>query len=110
MDLPIDHDQREGWHVLGVRGEVDLATAPQLARAIGDVVGADQPVCLDLSGVSFMDSTGLRELVRARNAVDEVGGRLVIVPGTGPVAKLLSITGLEGKLELSDSVDAALAS
>ncbi len=109
MDLVIDHQQRDGWDVLGVTGEVDLATAPQLARAIGDVLGAEQRLCLDLSGVAFMDSTGLRELVKAHNTVDEVGGTLVIVPGGGPVAKLLAITGLEGKLALSESVDQALA-
>ncbi len=109
MDLSIQHEVKTDWDVLTVGGEIDLATAPELGRAIGEVVGPGCRVCLDLSSVAFIDSTGLRELIRALNAVEAAEGALVVIPGDGPVAKLLAITGLDGKLVLRDSVEQAVA-
>jgi anti-sigma B factor antagonist len=74
--------------VVSVAGELDLATAPELARALASVEG---DVTVDLSAATFADPSGLRVLLVAG------GGRRVRVLCRvgGPVARLLALTGTE---------------
>jgi anti-sigma B factor antagonist len=59
----------DGVMVIRVRGELDLATAPELDLAVADAVGLrPNRMVIDLGGVTFMDSTGCRSLVRAHQA------------------------------------------
>ncbi len=110
MELAIAHHTSGEWDVHAVRGEVDLATAAQFERDIFEAVSEGCKLCLDLTGVSFMDSTGLRVLIGGLKAVEEADGELRIVAGDGAVAKLLTITGLDDRLDLYPSVDAATGS
>lgn len=107
MELVTAHRIEGDWDVVAVQGEVDLATAPQLERDVTEHVHEGCRLCLDLTGVSFMDSTGLRVLIGTLRAVEEANGHLRIVSGDGPVAKLFSITGLHDRLDVRDSVAAA---
>jgi anti-sigma B factor antagonist len=66
---------------LQVRGELDLATAPQLARCLRELQPNADRVCLDLTGVSFLDLSGLRVLLDARRDAGERGAQLRVVPG-----------------------------
>ena len=84
-----------GWIVTG---EVDAHTAPALADALFAPI-AGQPT-LDLGGVSFMDSSGLRVLVEATKRARADGGDLVIVNATTAVARLVTIGGLADHLTL----------
>ncbi|MFF8772489.1 STAS domain-containing protein [Kitasatospora sp. NPDC015120] len=79
-------------------GEIDIATAPRLGRRLAAALGAHREVVLDLSEVTFMDCSGLRVLVQARNRADRYGGRLVLRGARGPVARLLRLTGLGRRL------------
>jgi anti-sigma B factor antagonist len=64
MDLGIDVTDRGDWAVLAVRGEIDVATAPQLREELLELVSAGRKqIVVDLSGVDFLDSTGLGVLV-----------------------------------------------
>ncbi len=110
MDLVTNHHEEDGWDVLAVTGEIDLATAPQFEREVSEYIREGCRLCLDLSGVSFMDSTGLRVLIGALKGVEENDGSLRVVAGDGPVAKLLTITGLDERLDLYPSVAAATGS
>ncbi len=75
--------------VVSVAGELDVATAPELARALA---GIDGDVTVDLSGATFADPSGLRVLLAARAG----GCRLRVVRrGGGPVARLLTLTGTD---------------
>ena len=90
-------------------GAIDLASSPALKAALTELceLGYTQFV-LDLSDVSHMDSTGLGVLVGLQNRLDESGWlRLAAVPPN--VAKLLSMVGLDERLETFPNVDAALA-
>ena len=80
-------------------GEIDAHTAPSLAAAID---GAGPDVALDLSGVEFVDSSGLRVLIDAHQRLDEAGGALRIVSPSDPVRRLLEISGVDGYLTVSD--------
>jgi stage II sporulation protein AA (anti-sigma F factor antagonist) len=74
-----------------VAGEVDLDTAEQLAAGLGACHGT---VVVDLAGVTFIDSSGLGTLVRARNRLTSEGGGLLVAEPTERVRRLFELTGL----------------
>lgn len=97
--------------VLAVRGEVDLHSAPQLQDRLLQVI--DKPfvgrrsVVVDLTGVSFLDSTGLGVLVTARNEAERAGTALGLVCTSDRMLKLFRITGLDGVFEIYPSLPGA---
>jgi anti-sigma B factor antagonist len=97
--------------VLGVRGEVDLYSAPALKHALTQLFeGGSSTVVVDLSDVSFLDSTGLGALVEARVTATEAGGSLPLVCDQERVLKLFTITGLDSVFTMHDTLELALAS
>lgn len=103
MNLDIEQHAVDGWTVLSVTGEIDLATAPEMDAALA---AADGDVILDLSAVSFMDSTGIRSLVAAHRAAESADRGFRIVVGR-QIERLLEMTGLDGTLPLAGSLDNA---
>jgi anti-anti-sigma factor len=81
-----------------VEGELDMASGPELTRTVVEAQRQGAPISLDFSGVSFMDSSGLRALLDA--VASKNGSRpLVIVHPTPPVRRVLEISlphGVEG--------------
>src|SRR5919202_189512 len=67
------------------------------------------PLVFDLSAVTFVDSSGLRELLRARMECDRRGGRLVLAGVPRTVARLLDLTGTTTMFEIAPTLGAALA-
>src|SRR3712207_685893 len=105
------HERDGDVHVLQLAGDLDLAGAPDLARRI-DIARRDgvRRLLVDLSGVRFCDSTGLRALLGAARELRIAGGRLsVACPGDGTVARLLDLTGMREALDVHDDVEAATA-
>ncbi len=86
----------EDGHVrLRVAGEVDLVTAPRLQGALATACDQGCDVVVDLNGVAFMDSTGLRALLQARELARRLGGSLrLVVAEDGQVARLLELAGV----------------
>jgi anti-anti-sigma factor len=93
-----------GRLVVTVRGELDLATAPQLEEALVPPLRDGGAAVLDLRGLEFMDSTGVRVIVAAHAAAKESGGSLSVVrtDPEGPVGRVLEISGLDAVLDLVD--------
>lgn len=102
----VDHDGSAT--VLSVKGEIDIATAPELEERLRAATG-DGTLVVDLTEVAFIDSTGLRALLTANEAASDAGSKLVLVVAEGPVTKLFDITGVDRIFEVADSRDAALA-
>jgi anti-sigma B factor antagonist len=102
---------RDGVAVLELIGELDLAVHERF-RALVDEVVVERPtlVVVDVAEVEFMDSTMLRELLRAHRALEEAGARLVVAGAQPAVSRLLELTGTHEVLALSESRDAALGS
>ncbi len=90
-----------------VTGELDLATAPALERAVHHAHAGGRLMVLDLRGVSFCDSTGLHLILRASRRARDEGRRLVIVRGSEQVQRLFALTGVDEQLEIVE--DAAMA-
>lgn len=110
MDLDVSVSEAGDWKVVAVEGEVDLASAPTLRRHFEEAAEAGNQVVADLTSVKFMDSTGLRVLIAAHQEMEADAGKFAVVPGQGPVARLLSLTGVDQKLSVFDSVEAAIGS
>jgi anti-anti-sigma factor len=91
--------QGEGtWRVRG-RGELDVATAARLEAALEPLVDSSATlVVLDLSEVSFLDSSGLRTIVRTATSLEDAHGRLIIDGVSPAVSRVLEVTGLLERL------------
>ena len=99
----------EEARVLRMRGDLDIAVAPELMPRVPELVAGVPGVVLDLSAVTFFDSAGVRLVDRfARECGrDGVAFAVVAAPGTPP-ARVLEIVGFGPPLVASD-LDAALA-
>jgi anti-sigma B factor antagonist len=96
--------------VVSVAADVDLNTAPRLLRELTQLVAdGRRALVVDLTRVGFCDSSGLTALVRARNRLDEVGGRVTLAGATRSVARVLDISGLAEIFGRYPSVEAACA-
>src|SRR3954470_21551645 len=86
------------------RGELDLATAPDLEDAVLGELDAGRTVVIDLRGLEFMDSSGVRVLIAAHAKAGDAGERLSLVrpPQGGTVARILEIAGVEQALRMVD--------
>lgn len=80
--------------LVAVRGEIDMASAPQLRELLETATDAGVTrVVLDCRGLEFLDSSGIGVLVAARKRLGE-GGELVIDSPPAHVRKVLDITGV----------------
>jgi anti-anti-sigma factor len=96
--------QDSGGHMtVSLKGELDLSSVGKVEEEL-ERVEAEEPalLVLDLSRLSFLDSTGLRAVVTADERARSNGRRLVIVRGPDAVQRVFAITRLEERLEMVD--------
>lgn len=110
MDLQL-HTLTSGvTTVVAVAGEVELHSAAQLRAALLEACAVEAPcVVVDLSGVNFMDSSGIGVIVGALKRARERGGNLSLVGLQPRVRRIFEITGLLGALPFYATVDEAVA-
>ncbi|MGW4500531.1 STAS domain-containing protein [Micromonospora sp. NPDC004336] len=110
MDLLLSVRPGRGCTVLEVRGELDMATSPQLRDGLQRLVDAgDRQVVVDLAGVGFIDSSGLGVLVMMFKTLRDVGGRLCLAAVQPAVRNVLAVTSVDRAIDVYDSVPAAEA-
>ena len=104
-------DADPGLAVLVVGGEVDYEVSPQLkARLMKAIKAGTRRFVLDLTDVSFIDSTAIGVIAGAVERLDEVGGGSVAVVSTHEkVMQIFEITGLDNVLTVHSSREDALA-
>lgn len=99
----------DGYTVVWVRGEIDIATAPELMRELAGAVGANQcRVVVDLTQVTFMDASGLNALVLARGRAEASSGEFRLVGTSGMVCKILHITGLDQFFSVHSTIEESM--
>jgi anti-sigma B factor antagonist len=104
-DEPVD----DTTHVLSPEGEIDALTAPQLGRRLlGLAEEGKTAVVVDLSSVTFIDSTGLGVLLNALRALGRRRGKLVLVCPNERVLRPFQVTGLEDRLPIFPTREAAI--
>ncbi|MFF5051669.1 STAS domain-containing protein [Micromonospora sp. NPDC000663] len=110
MDLSLSVRPGRGCTVLEVRGELDMATSPQLRQGLQRLVDAgDRQVVVDLAGVGFMDSSALGMLVVMFKAFREAGGRLSLASAQPAVQTVLTVTSVDRVIRVYESAEAAEA-
>ncbi|MFE2872224.1 STAS domain-containing protein [Embleya sp. NPDC059259] len=98
-----------GHTLVTVHGEIDMDSGPILDDALSRQVSAGlNRLLLDLSSVAFIDSFGLRILVRAERRAREAGGSLQLIAPTRAVARVLRLTGFTLMVAVHDTVQQAL--
>ena len=111
MTLSVSTRTEAGCAIVVVSGDVDISTSPALREALAGVLNnGTRAVVVDMSGVRFVDSTGLGVLVGAYTAVRNAGGRLAVVNDHAAVLKVLSITALHDVLGVHPTLAEAVAS
>ena len=99
--LDFETSEREDRTHVALRGELDLSTVEKVERELTRVEKAGASfVLLDLSELTFLDSTGLRLIVNADQRARESDRRLTIVKGPAPVQRVFSITKLDERLDM----------
>lgn len=99
-----------GCAVVFVAGEVDMATAADLNSAAVTALREHGPhLVLDLTQLSFMDSTGLKVLLALQQRVPLGGGRLVLVNPPRATIRVLTVTGVDRTFVIRESIEAAAA-
>jgi anti-anti-sigma factor len=98
--------------VVEVAGEVDMRVAPELEEALAPKsLGGCRSVVVDLTGVSFMDSTGVRALLVAHSAYQEAGiGSAVAVGADSPAHRVIELVEVADMLSVHSDRAAAEAS
>lgn len=100
--LVIEVSEDDTGAVLVLRGELDPHTAPRLRGEIDRALGAGRVnLVLDLAGLSFIDSSGLRVIISAHKDSSERDGHLVLRSPSPTARRLLDITGLLDHIEIS---------
>lgn len=101
MDLiSVDVDEHDGWTVVGLAGQLDVATAPAARQALVEAqFGADR-VVLDLDGIELLDSFGLAILVGGLKRARSHGRELVVRCTRERLLQLFALTRLDEVLTI----------
>jgi anti-sigma B factor antagonist len=81
--------------ILQLVGELDISSAPALRQQLTELLTSDGDVVVDLSGLTFMDSSGISVLIVAHKRARNQGRKMTLRHPGGPVAKVLAISGTD---------------
>jgi anti-sigma B factor antagonist len=110
VPFAVDHREVDGGiGLVSVEGELDLSSAPNLKWALADTLGPGvKQIVVDLSRVTFIDSTALGVLVGVRRTLGP-GGRIAIAGSDADVMNIFELTGLDATFDMFASAEEALA-
>jgi anti-anti-sigma factor len=97
--LELEQHDAGARRTLVLTGELDMACAPVLDATLRRIcIEPTEAVTLDLSGLTFMDSTGLRTVLLAKELCEQHDCELMLTPGSPQIQRLFEVTGLLGRL------------
>jgi anti-sigma B factor antagonist len=110
QQLAVDITRMDATDLVTVSGELDMASALGLAGPLTDIAhDGDGSVVIDLSGLSFMDSTGMSVLLNARRRLTRQGRGMLVICPAGPVMRVFELTSMVETLRVHPSREAAMA-
>jgi anti-sigma B factor antagonist len=105
-DRPLGEDS----HVLELIGQVDLYTAPAFKERMAQLIEkGNMRIVVDLTRVSFMDSTALGVLVGGLKRLRPAGGSIAVVCADEQVIRLFELTGLDHTFDIHETLEQAAA-
>ena len=108
--LSIETDNRQSVSVVKVKGRVDSETAPELDDALIKLLQADRnQIVLNLQGVDYISSAGLRAVVKAYQAAKKSGGDVRLASVSTPVEVILRTVGMMQMLHMYPTEQEAMA-
>ncbi|MER7566964.1 STAS domain-containing protein [Streptomyces sp. NPDC097941] len=109
-ELSVVRTDADGITVLGLDGEIDHQSVSGLTRALAPAdASVERRVVIDLSRVTFMDSSGVNALIAAFQAARATGGWLRLVVVRGAVLRTLQLVGLDTVIPFHSTLEDALA-
>jgi anti-sigma B factor antagonist len=103
----LDTRQRDGHVVVALRGELDVLDAASFAAALAELAAREPEIIVDLTGLEFIDSSGVAALVLARNQARQAGGDLFLAGPQQQVLRFLTVTRLVDAFAVHGSVEQA---
>lgn len=107
--LSVVRDDVDGIAVLGLRGEVDYQSVGALSEAVPEPSGDSLRIVVDLSLVTFMDSSGVNALIAAHQTTQAARGWLRLAGARGAVLRTVQLVGLDSLVSCHPTVEDALA-
>ena len=105
-----EDDADAGAHVISLRGEIHVSTAPRLAEHLTEAIESGKTrIVLDMSGVEFIDSTGLSVLLNGLRLAGQRQGRLALVCTNPTVLRLFQSPNLDSTFDIFDDRAKAIA-
>ena len=106
MNLKLDKSLHQGVDVISISGEVDLYTASALKEMTYEVLDTGvSNIILDMTGLDFMDSSGLGVLVGTLKRVRSAGGSLWLICDRDNLLKIFRLTGLDKVFTIHASLE-----
>lgn len=103
----IESGHVHGASIIVIDGELDLASAPQLVEVSTKLAEGREAVILDLSSVTFVDSSGVRALLDAERIVGDKGRRMALLRPGVAVTRLLDLVDLRSRFTEVQALDEA---
>jgi anti-sigma B factor antagonist len=97
----------DGHAVVALRGELDLVDAVAVAAALAAAAAREPQIIVDLTGLEFIDSSGVAALARGRRQAWQAGGDLVLAAPQGEVMLVLALTRLSDAFRVYATVEEA---
>lgn len=101
-------EDQQGFKLVRVRGEVDLSWSQRLRKTILDALATTRPVAVDLSQVTYIDSSGIAALVEGFQNARGKGQRFNLVAVSKPVHAVLELARLDRVFPIFASLDEAV--
>jgi anti-sigma B factor antagonist len=105
--MQIDVTTSDGILLAAITGRVDANTAPQMQEELAPLVGPAVRMVIEMEGVQFMSSAGLRTLLLLHRDLEEADGRLVLVGVMDDVRDIMSMTGFLEHFTVCETLDEA---
>ena len=100
--------EKQGTSIVSFSGEVDLESSPAAREILLKCIESSDSVIVDLSEVTYIDSSGVASLVEALQAAKKNGNRFSLAAVSEPTRRVLELARLDKVFTLYDSVDAGL--
>jgi len=106
-EIVFDRTDLDSEPVLAVRGEIDVAVAKLLSKELDSLADAASArsgrAVIDLSAVGFIDSSGVRELLKTQRRLQSSGGELVLRAPSAACRRVLDVSGASVEFTISDT-------